>query len=122
MKNVILIEEEYGHGHWMAIVCDRDLEEIKRRWATMRGLNCLVPVTMIFPTAKECLREDWEDWIDPPKGTKVFHSHVHQDDDSFFDALPKFKIPPAEEFSIDGKTYRDEDLYASNNPEGAEEG
>jgi len=115
MRNVILVEEEYGYGYWLAIVCDQDLEEIKRRWLTMRGLNCLVPITMIFPTAKRCSIEDWEEWINPPSGTNVFHSHVHQADDSHFDALPKYKIPEADKFEIDGKSYSDDDLFAANN-------
>jgi hypothetical protein len=124
MKNVILIDEEYGYRNWILIVGDAELEEIKRRWATMRGLTCLVPVTMIFPHAKRCTVEDWLEWSDSEmpqakrdeleREARVFRAHVHESDDSSFDALPEFKIPEARGFEIDGKAWRDDELYALN--------
>lgn len=126
MKNVILIDEEYGYRSWIAIVGDAELEEIKRRWMTMKGLSCLVPVPMIFPTASVCTVEDWLEWSDTEmsqdrreeveREARVFHAHVHESDDSSFDALPGFKIPEARVFEIDGETYREDQLYAMNNP------
>jgi len=126
MKYVILIDEEYGYRSWISIVGLEELEEIKRRWATMKGLSCLVPVTMIFPHARQCTVEDWLEWSDTEmpqerreeveREAMVFHAHVHESDDSSFDALPGHKIPKAlfRGFEIDGKEWRDDELYALN--------
>jgi hypothetical protein len=94
--NKILIDEEYGYKMWIAEVSDVELSELIRRWKTIRGLNCLVPVTSIFPTAKEIdiLEEDIE--------KDVIKAHVHECDDSYFEAAGEYKIPESDHFSIDG--------------------
>ena len=124
MRNVILIDEEYGYQSWILICGDAELEEVKRRWATMRGLSCLVPVTMIFPHARRCTVEDWLEWSDTEmsqdrreeieREARVFQAHVHESDDSSFDALPGHEVPEAVMFELDGMSYRDDELYALN--------
>lgn len=122
VKNVILIDEEYGYQNWILVVDDAGLEELKSRWASMHGINCLVPIPLVFPHAERCTVDDWLEWADTEmtperrgeveREARVFRAHVHECDDSSFDALPGHKVPPGEVFVINGVPYGDDDLYA----------
>jgi hypothetical protein len=93
--NTILIDEEFGYKMWIAKVSDIELSELIRRWKTMRGLNCLVPVTTIFPTALEID-------VDFDIGENVIRAHVHECEDSFFESADGYEIPESNVFFIDG--------------------
>lgn len=113
---IVRIDEEYGYQDWWVVYTREQFEEAKRRWQTMKGLSCLVPVDLIFPGARGCFGE----W--PPKDlcrTVVKDSaeiwgHVHQPDDSHFAGL-QYDIPEhcdagEDWFEIDGKTYSPQDI------------
>ncbi len=101
---ILLISEEYGCRHWTANLTDDEYKELIRRWETMRGLYCSVPVRLICPQAIPLLdREDF------PENT--LHCHIHQYDDSHLDGT-NYKIPDDEFFWIDGKKYEYKDLMS----------
>jgi len=117
-KNILVrIEEEFGYQYWWALYTPGQFEDIKRRWQTMKGLNCLVPVDLIFPGARGCFGE----W--PPEALCIMEfantvevgAHVHQHDDSYVDNLP-YDIPETVNgvddgsFEIDGVVYSDADI------------
>ena len=99
----INIEEEYGYRSWIAHVTPEEFEIIKKRWKTIRGLHCCVPVNLIIPQAIESFPK--KEYM---RG-KVLHCHIHQSDDSFLDEV-EYKIPEAEEFEIDGRVFSLEEL------------
>ena len=101
---ILYISEEYGYRHWLAELTDGEYEDLLRRWNTMRGLNCLVPVTLIVPQARE---------IDPKSGIcfdrdripeDAKHCHIHECDDSRIEGSD-YRIPDDEFFWIDGVKY-----------------
>ena len=47
----LYIREEFGFAHWAAILTNDEYRDLLRRWETMRGLNCCVPVVTIVPQA-----------------------------------------------------------------------
>ena len=112
-KNILVsISEEYGYQHWWAVYTPEQFEDIKRRWQTMKGLNCLVPVDLIFPGARGCFGE-WPPEALCPKNVDenyvTVSAHVHQCDDSHL-ADVAYDIPPnADEdddsFELDGVVY-----------------
>jgi hypothetical protein len=88
----IYISEEYGYRSWLAKVEDSEMPELIRRWETIKGINCLVDVRKIFPTAVQ---------IDGYNEDVDYTAHVHEPEDSYFSATG-YKIPEAENFEIDG--------------------
>lgn len=115
---LVLISEEYGFQYWFVVYNRRVLEQVKNRWKTMKNLNCLVPVPLIFPGAKQYC-DDY-----PPicaverDAMEVFHAHVHQSDDSSFDGCPNFKIPDDEgDFEINGKVFTNDEVVALRDKE-----
>lgn len=113
-KTILLnISEEYGYQHWWVLYTEEEFEEVRRRWQTMRGLHCLVPVDLIFPGA----RGQFGEWPPKPvcpelaKTCTVYNAHVHQHDDSFL-ATVTYKIPETVNgneklFMINGNVYTD---------------
>lgn len=101
---LLLISEEYGHRRWFAELSDEEYETLLRRWATMRGLNCLVPVKLLVPKVKPFYLKPGE-----PFPTYALHCHMHSHDDSGLDGS-EYTIPPDTNFWLDGKEYTDEDL------------
>lgn len=104
----IKIDEEYGFKSWIAHVTQEEFEEIKKRWKTIKGLHCCVPVNFIIPQAVESSHKKQYE-----KG-RVLRCHIHQADDSFLDGVD-YDIPEAEEFQIDGKVFTFEELKKWNN-------
>jgi hypothetical protein len=117
-KVLVQISEEYGYQHWWALYTIEAFNEIRQRWKTMRGLNCLVPVDLIFPGARGC----FGDW--PPaaicenvvKDCVIVSAHVHECDDSYLQGVT-YNIPPnADEnddsFEIDGRVYSRKEIDA----------
>ncbi len=100
---ILLISEEYGYRHWLAELTDAEYQELIRRWETMRGLNCLVPVKLIVPQAREMSDEE-----DYPQEAK--RCHIHECDDSHLEGS-SYKIPDDEFFWLDGQKYDKMDLY-----------
>jgi hypothetical protein len=102
----LLISEEYGHRRWLAELTDEEYQTACNRWRTMRGLNCLVPVQLLFPNATPY-------WPKPgdPVLEYALHCHMHMHDDSGLDGVD-YQIPDAPTFWIDGREYTDEDLLS----------
>lgn len=113
-KTILLnISEEYGYQHWWALYTQEEFDEVRRRWKTMKGLNCLVPVDLIFPGA----RGQFGEW--PPKAVckglfstyEVYGAHVHDSDDSHLETV-RYTIPDTVDgnenlFELDGVVYTD---------------
>ena len=120
MSNQVLglISEEYGFPHWFVVYNRRVLEQVKNHWKTMKNLNCLVPVPLIFPGAKQYC-DDHPPICDVERDAmQVFHAHVHESDDSGFDGCPNFKIPDDEgDFEINGKVFTHDAVVALRDKE-----
>lgn len=113
------IEEEYGYRDWVAELSEEELAELRRRWCTMRGLFCSVPVPLIVPQAREASEEDSmnysrEGWLS---------AHIHECNDSWLEGVD-YEIPEAEPgvFHMDGRQYTLVDfsnmLYSRKGPGG----
>jgi hypothetical protein len=99
------IDEEYGYQEWEAQLTEDEFAECMRKWNTMRNLNCLVPVRLLFPTALPISLEQMV-------VTKFTHKcHMHESDDSYLHGTD-YVIPDVsgENFSLDGKEYTDDEL------------
>ncbi len=114
----LFINEEYGYREYTADLTDAEWEDLKRRWATIKGLNPLVPVKLIVPQAKDIV---WEEFNSPTFGRAYceavdgadFHMHVDDWDDSWLDSVP-YAIPKTEDesFHIDGRIYTYDQIKA----------
>lgn len=95
---MLLISEEYGHRRWCAKLTEDEYDLLIDRWESMRGLNCLVPVTLIIPQAVELM--DGE--------LPVFDKrcHIHEYDDSRLEGSD-YRIPPDKFFWMDGICYEE---------------
>lgn len=102
----LLISEEYGYRHWLATLTNDEYDTLIARWNTMSGLNCLVPITLIIPQAKELTDEEYFD----NKLTYDNYCHIHECDDSSLDGTD-YKIPYTKEFCIDGRTYTETEIF-----------
>ena len=119
--NVMLIDEEYGYQRWINFLPDKELEEVKRRWKTMKGLNCLVGIKMIFPTARQSTMKEWEEWSEAElEDHRVVSAHVHESDDSRIEGF-EWTIPEADRVEVGGGKYSHDDLFAMNQAESGEE-
>lgn len=112
-RTVVWIEEEYGYAHWYAIYSRREYAQICDRWMTMKNLNCLVPVRLVFPGAKPY------DPASPPICNSErlemdeSYAHVHESEDSAFGGCPSYKIPDNDgDFEINGRVYTDQEIEA----------
>jgi hypothetical protein len=117
---VLFIDEEYGYKHWIADLTDAEWEALQKRWRTIKGMNCLVPVRFLVPQAKLI---EWED-ADSPDFGKKFHecrnratvfAHFHEEDDSRLSGCDDYEIPEIpgdyrKGFEIDGRYYTDLEL------------
>ena len=108
-KTAIFIEEEYGYRAWLAIVSPDELAEIKRRWETIRGLNCMVPVPYIFPTAIQVDMDELERVISEYPLERRVKAHVHESDDSSL-SISDYVIPESNDFEIDGEVVTHQEL------------
>lgn len=102
----IFIREEYGYREWVAELTEDEYADLVRRWETMRGLSCLVPVTLIIPQAREALEEEYN--YDFVNGCKA--CHIHECDDSHLEGS-EYNIPEDENFWMDGKKYEVSDYW-----------
>jgi hypothetical protein len=115
---LVLISEEYGFQRWFAVYNRRVLEQVKNRWQTMKNLGCLVPVPLIFPGAKQYCDDHPPICAAERETMQVFHAHVHESDDSGFDACPKFNIPEnGGDFEINDKTFTHDEIVALRDQE-----
>ena len=108
---ILLITEEYGCQHWLAVLTQTEFDATVARWKTMKGLHCLVPVTLLFPQAKLATREELASADEQAHiyGDKSVSVHVHQADDSHIAGVV-YEIPEAENFEIDGKVYSEDEI------------
>jgi hypothetical protein len=96
----IFIREEYGYREWVADLTDDEYRDLLRRWETMRGLSCLVPVSLIISQAREVLEEEYTvEFIKP-----CLKCHIHESSDSCLEGS-SYEIPDDEDFWMDGKKY-----------------
>ena len=97
----IFIQEEYGYRDWVAEMTEDEYELLLDSWNSMRGLNCLVPVTLIIPQAKPfIIEEGWRDKL-PEKFKRC---HIHECDDSYLEGT-EYRPPEDECFIMDGIRY-----------------
>ena len=96
----LLIQEEYGYRHWMVDLNDEEYRDLIRRWETMSGLGCLVPVIVIIPQATPL------DATSLAGMTFDAHCHIHGCEDSYLDGS-SYTIPPSDDgrFWMDGQPY-----------------
>jgi hypothetical protein len=114
-KIKLAIEEEYGYREWVAYLDKCEYDELIERWKTMKGLHCMVPVTLIIPQAVPALDiEDVNIWLLHQQGAK--RCHIHEYDDSYLEGAD-YAIPPNDvegsfwpAFEMDGESFTREDL------------
>ena len=122
---ILLITEEYGYQHWMAVLTQTEFDATVARWKTIKGLHCLVPVPLLFPQAKLSSREELVSAEEQATfyGDKIVSVHVHQADDSHIAGVV-YEIPETENFEIDGKVYSEDeinDIYQAHKRETSRE-
>jgi hypothetical protein len=114
-KNIIVrIDEEYGFQTWWVVYTPAQFAEVCYKWTTMKNLNCLVPVDLIFPGARGCFGE-WPPRAVCPVDFETYErhtAHVHQADDSYFTGAKGFHIPDddIEAFEIHNVIYNHAEL------------
>lgn len=108
---ILLITEEYGYQHWLAVLTQTEFDAAVARWKTMKGLHSLVPVELLFPQAKISSREELASAEEQASfyGDKVVTVHVHQADDSRIAGVV-YEIPETENFEIAGKVYSEDEI------------
>jgi len=103
-KVLLLISEEFGYKEWYAILTRAEYAQLEQDWATIQGLTCLVPVTLLIPQAHQ-----WP-WLPEHAkyenlvGVTVQTCHVHESDDSSLGTL-EFTIPEQKTFEFKGVEY-----------------
>ena len=122
---ILLITEEYGYQHWLAVLTQTEFDAAVARWKTMKGLHCLVPVPLLFPQAQLATREELTAAEEQAMtyGDKSVWVHVHQADDSHIAGVV-YEIPETENFEIDGKVYGEDeinDIYQAHKRETSRE-
>jgi hypothetical protein len=100
----ISIDEEYGYRRWVAEMNEAEYQALLARWATMRGLNCLIPVNVVIPQARELVGDSFDMPAD------AIRCHIHECDDSYLEGSD-YQIPPDKIFWIDGVSYNSMDLF-----------
>lgn len=114
----IAIVEEYGYRDWIAYLTQEEYDELCRRWKTMKGLHCGVPVTLIIPQAKLVDFDDPDVWKDVnvhelASQPNTRRCHIHEHDDSYLEGC-EYEIPEAQldgsdphfcRFEMDGVSY-----------------
>lgn len=73
------ISEEYGCINWIATLSTAQYRELIRRWETIRGLSCSIPVELIVPQAKRVTLDQLDEM------TVDATCHIHECDDSYLD-------------------------------------
>ena len=117
----LLISEEYGCQEWYAVLSEDQFGNLKKRWATIKGLNCLVPVNFIIEQAKPlCSHEKFpiklgegETFVelqDVDFFMDVISAHIHQSDDSYISTVD-YEILEGDEFEMEGISYSSEQVY-----------
>lgn len=100
----LFIREEYGYQDWYAELTHEEYQDLLKRWRTLRGVTCLVPVTLIIPQAKEL---DDERRVDPDF---THRCHIHESDDSYLEGCD-YKIPEDENFWMDGRMWKENEYW-----------
>lgn len=103
------IEEEYGYRDWYLECTEEEYEKLLERWRTIRGMSCLVPVKLVFPTAVEL--DDFRE--ENPEHNR--RCHMHGDDDSYLEGS-NYKIPPDEFFWMEGRRYEECEYWPDSPP------
>ena len=115
----LFISQEYGCQEWYAVLSEDQFENLKKRWITIKGLNCLVPVSFIIEQAKPlCNHEKFPikvgnnfiDLQDIDFFMDVVTAHIHQSDDSHISTVD-YEIPEEDEFEMEGISYSREQVY-----------
>jgi hypothetical protein len=96
----LYINEEYGCIHWLATLTVEEYRDLIRRWETIRGLSCSIPVQLIVPQAKQVTFDQLD------KMTVDATCHIHQCDDSYLDGSDHLLSEALDgAFWMDGQRY-----------------
>lgn len=104
----LAIEEEYGYRHWVAYLDKLEYDDLLQRWASMRGLDYMVPVRLIIPQAVPAFGLT-DINIHELRRQRVKYCAINLSDDSYLSGAVA-GIPEADAFQMDGKTYTEAEL------------
>lgn len=119
----LVIDEEYGYRTWVCEMTPAEYAEALRRWGTIRGLNCLISVRTIFPTATRIvgvLEEDNFQYVNIHEVARRGYKrcHVHEHDDSWLEGSGHRIEPTADEsFWMDGVCRTREEVFSGHEAE-----
>jgi hypothetical protein len=100
----LLIAEEYGFRDWYAELTKDGYDALIKRWMTLKGRPCSVPVPFIITGAvllDDARKED-------PAYTH--RCHIHECEDSYLQGCD-YQIPDDRSFWMNGQEYTPEDGY-----------
>jgi hypothetical protein len=100
----LLIEEEYGYRWWLAELTQDEYAQLLRRWETMRGLCCKVPVPLIVPQAVRISDDEMITMWNRESVESFYRCHVDDYDSSYIEGSC-YEIPLDEYFWMDGQKY-----------------
>ena len=108
---IMLITEEYGYRHWLAVMTPDEFAAFEARWKTMKGLYCTVPVSLVVPGAEISSREEHiaAEEQAAASGDKIVRAHIHESEDSGYDGCDH-RIPESDNFEIAGEPYTREEI------------
>ncbi|RJQ25034.1 hypothetical protein C4577_06525 [Candidatus Parcubacteria bacterium] len=104
----LVIDEEYGYRTWLAKLTEEEYAQLIKRWETMKGLSCLVPVKMIIPQAVEIDDEYVIRMLDD--NIPYRRCHIHECDDSHLQGS-SYKIPKHDKFCMNGVEYEEHQYW-----------
>jgi hypothetical protein len=114
---ILSISEEYGYRNWYAILSERQFEQLKEDWQTLKGLNCLVPVQFLVPQAKPLwalpFTQEHQVYLTQDglaqHNVRIRSAHIHEPDDSGLADL-KYSIPEQRTFEFLGTEYTEDEV------------
>src|SRR5262245_48737628 len=110
----LLIDEEYGYRTWLAELSQEEYAQLLKRWETIRGMSCLVPVRLVVPQAVEITDEKVIEMLDA--GQTFYRCHMHEEDDSHLEGSI-YEIPADTHFWMEGRKYEEKEYWPETNLE-----
>jgi hypothetical protein len=115
-RRLLIIEKEYGCRIYYAWLDKCELDALVRRWRSLDGLYCGVPVPMVVPQARELYLEVPEHMALACR-RDALTMHMHDWDDSHFSLArdhvigePDYSEPGGPLFWMDDMSYTHQDI------------